>query len=76
MIFRTLRGSLPSFPAKMTTNETGSKSHRENEATCYHFRSAKTKGIPRFALRGTDFTDKVFNVVSFRALFPCRNDFL
>ena len=43
--------SLASFPAKMTTNKTGSKPDPGNEASRDHFRSAK-KGIPRLAKNG------------------------
>ena len=38
--------SLASFPAKMTTNKTGSKANPANEAYQNHFRSAKKRNPP------------------------------
>ena len=65
---RSMVRSLASFPAKMTTNKTGSNVILETRLTETTSVQRK-KGIPRL-------TKIVFNAISCYVPFPCRNGFL
>ena len=68
--------SLASFPAKMTTNETGSKRVPRNEAGRKSLPLSEKKESPVQVGEVMELTRKVFEAVSFYTPFPCTNDFL